>query len=146
MSKGRKESKASRKEKDAKRIVEFTHRLFGPMDELNPEEVEALSDSEPSSEEMVHRIADKIATRFRLQGKVPPPQTQVALDATRPLKDFGRVSPSRLKKILDAVVVPNLGPAGQLSYSFRGKSGLTEKDKAILEQASEEVRQDWNKK
>ena len=147
MNKDGKESKASRKEKEASKIAEFSNRLFGDVDEMDSGEVDALYEAAGGTDpdETIYRLVDEIATPMRKQNKVPPPHLQAALDAIRPLKDFTRVSEFRLKNILDGIFNPNRGPALHLSYSFRNRTGLAKKDKDILEAAAEEVRQDWSK-
>jgi hypothetical protein len=146
MGKDGKESKASRKEKEARKIAEFANRLFGDINDMSPEEVDVLHDpSDLDPEETIYGLADEIATPLRKQNKVPPPHVQAALDATRPLKDFTRVPESRLRRIIDGILNPNPGPARQLSYSFRNRTGLLKKYLEILEAAAEEVRQDWSK-
>ncbi len=146
MSKDKRKGKSSRAKKEAEKIGEFTERLFGSVDAMSEEEVDALYSESGAGdpEDAVYKIASEIAQRMRLQNEIPPPHLRAAVEATRPLKDFGRVTPSRLQKIVDMMIIPNLGPAFELRFSFRSKAGLTLKDKAILEEASQEVQQDWS--
>jgi len=123
-------------------VVEFLQRLFGEVTELNDEELDLLYSSVApgqSPTESLYLIAERAATHYRKQGKVPPEHVQAALAATRPQPTPGETKQSFLEKL----AAPFTGPVSDPAFAHRGLKEITAEDRDILERLSDELRQDW---
>jgi hypothetical protein len=122
--------------------------LFGDVTQLGDEEVAALYDAVAPGEdpgEMIHRLAEKAAITYRLRQQLPPEHVQAALDATRTQTGLQNTK-SALKRIVDAIKPPVLGPVGDPSYAFHKREELTEEDRRLLEEQAKELAEDWEEK
>lgn len=130
----------------AKRLTEFADRLFGDVADMSKEEVDELYAAiaptiDPRAQ--VYEIAAKAAQQYRLRGEDVPPHVQVALNATKTITNQNDGKLATLREIVAKAMHPTLGPAKELSYSFRGKKELSDSDQNILEDLSEKMRDDW---
>jgi hypothetical protein len=128
---------------------ELLNRLLGEVTQLNDEELDALCDAvgpQDDPRERIHRLAEEAAVTYRREQKLPPDHAQAALDATRTQTTLEGASTSGLKRIIDAVKRPVLGPVGDPSFAFQKKTELTEEDRRILEEQVKELAEDWEEK
>lgn len=125
-------------------------KLFGNPAELADEDLNMLYESlAPGSDPaaIVHEIAESAAVEYRLQQRVPPDHIQAALNATRQVKSLDNETPSRLQQIIDAMKAPFTGPVNDPAFAYRNKkSELDTDDQAIIDDLTDELRQDWGDK
>lgn len=128
---------------------ELLNRLLGDVTQLHDEELDALYEAvgpQDDPRERIHRLAEEAAVSYRRNQKLPPNHVQAALDATRTQTTLEGISTSGLKRIIDAVKRPVLGPVGDPSFAFQKKTELTEEDRRILEEQVKELAEDWEEK
>jgi hypothetical protein len=134
--------------KRAEEIAVFTEKLFGRVEEMREEEVDALYEEFAGGEDaakLLYDLASKAAQQYRLKGGQVPLHVQAALDATRQDADLERCKPSKLREIIENVTALFRGPVREISYAYRTKKGFCEKDRQILDDLAEEVKKDWEK-
>jgi hypothetical protein len=134
--------------RQANRIAEFAERLFGRAAEMDDEELDALyADLFPGRDpkEMAYGFATEAAQKYRLRGEDVPPHVQAILDQCGPVKALDSSKPSQLRKIIVGLISPKVGPTAEVSYAFRGKKDLSDKDRELLEEISKEVEENWEK-
>jgi len=129
-----------------KRQAEFFERLFGEVTELSDEELDllyaALAPAETPTE-VVHGIAERAAMEYRKLGKVPPEHVQAAIEATQSQTSLQSVKPSLLNRVIQELAAPATGPVTDPVFAYRHLTEVTAEDKAILDELSEELQQDW---
>lgn len=123
-------------------------KLFGDPAELNSEELDLLysviaTDESPS--QAVYEAAERAAVKCRRLGKIPPEHVRSALDATRAHNRLGETSRPVLKKIIDNLTGPALGPVDDPAFAYRHKAELSEDDRTILDALTDELSKDWEK-
>jgi len=119
--------------------------FFGEITQLGDEELAGLYDAVGPREdprEIIHRIAETAATTYRLTQQLPPEHVQAALDATRTQTSL-EGSKSVLKRFVDSLKPPVLGPVGDPSYAFHKLEELTEEDRRLLDEQVKELAEDW---
>jgi len=126
--------------------VEFLDKLFGDVTELNDDELDLLYEAVAPAEDAcaaLHDLAEQAAVKLRKAGKVPPDHVQAILRATRTQTSLEGTQTPVLKRIVESLKTPLLGPVGDLAFSHRNLKDITEKDKAALEELSQELNEDW---
>jgi hypothetical protein len=122
-------------------------KLFGTPDEMADEDLDMLyealaADADPAA--IVHRLAEEAAVEYRTQNRIPPDHVQAALDATREVKSIDNLAPSKLRQIVDALSAPFTGAVKDPAYAFRNRDGeLDAGDQGIIEELTDELREDW---
>jgi hypothetical protein len=128
--------------------AQFFEKLFGDVAELNDEELDLLYTSVAPGESpsvSVYRIAEGAAMHYRKQGKVPPEHVQAALDATRPEISLQGAARSALQQVVAKLRKPVLGPVSDPAYAHRHLTGVTDEDRAVLDNLTKQLQKDWEK-
>lgn len=139
---------AEEKRLPKKNELDLLGKLFGDPAELSNEELDLLYGVIAPGEnpgQAVYEAAERAAVKYRLQGKVPPEHVQAALDATRARDRLDQASQPVLKRIIDKLTGPVLGPVDDPAFAYRQTKELSEDDRAILDALSEELGKDWEK-
>jgi hypothetical protein len=126
--------------------AEFLERIFGDLAELGDEELDILFESAAPGENasaVMHAITERAAAQYRKAGKVPPEHVDAALRATRQDASLEGAKPPLLKRIVESLRPPTLGPVGDLSFSYRNRKDVTEGDKKALDELAGELNEDW---
>ena len=133
---------ASKKNAEA----EFLDRIFGDITELGDEELDSLYESVAPGENAsaaMRALAEQSAAQYRKAGKVSPVHVDAALQATRKNVSLEGAKAPLLKRIVECLKPPTLGPVGDLSYSYRNRENVTEDDKQALDELAGELNEDW---
>jgi hypothetical protein len=126
--------------------AEFLDRIFGDIAELDGEELDILYESVAPGENAaaaMHKVAEQSAAQYRKVGKVPPNHVDAALRATCQNASLDGAKPPLLKRIVESLNPPALGPVADLSYSYRNRQDVTEDDKQALAELADELNEDW---
>lgn len=135
-------------DKDIRELIADSRSLFGDIDEMDKEELVAyLADSgEPANavRDATYARIDALVKDMRMRGDAPPQRYLDLLDQLRPASQIPRNPKSLLKHakrcIDDLLKGPAMGCSPELQFSFRGKGDLSLKDKEILSEAEERLR------
>ena len=126
--------------------AEFLDRIFGDITELGDEELDILFESVAPGENAsaaMRTIAEQVAAQYRKAGKVSPSHVDAALQATRQHASLEGARPPLLKRIVESLKPPALGPVSDLSFSYRNRTDVTEGDKRALDELAGELNEDW---
>ncbi len=122
--------------------------LFGTPAEMADEDLDILYEAiAPATDAaaIVHRLAADAAVEYRIQDLLPPDHVQAALDATREMESLNNLAPSKLRQIVDALVVPYMGAVKDPAHAYRNREGeLDTNDQGIIDDLTDELRQDWS--
>lgn len=124
---------------------EFIDKLFGDVESLSDEEVDILYESMTpgvDAKAAMRSLAEQAATKYRTQNKVPPEHVLACLSATGAKTLEGAKTPM-LKKIIKSLTGPVSAPVGELAFSYRNRTGFTEKDKHNVDELKAELNEDW---
>jgi len=127
----------------------LVERLFGELTDLTDEEIDFLYDAfshEESAAEAVYRIAEAAAVEYRKKNLPVPDHVQAAIQTTRPLSSLNGAKPGVLQKLVEKLDKPVAGPVSDLMYAWRKRTELTEGDRAILDNLTDELQEDWEEK
>ena len=134
--------------RQAKKVAEFAARLYGQVTEMGDDELDTLyTDLVPdrNPKEAVYGFAVEAAQKYRLRGEAIPPHVRAIINQCRPLKTLISSKPAHLRQIIAGLISPKTGPTAEVSYAYRGKKDLSDKDLKLLEEISKEVEEDWEK-
>ena len=126
---------------------EFLARLFGNASELEGAELDLFFDAaapELDAKEEVQKIAQAVATQLRENKQKIPAHLERALKVTRkqPFESLGTVA---LRKIVEELKKPALGSVDDPVFAHRSlkEDDVTEEDGEILDELTEELKEDW---
>jgi len=120
--------------------------LFGDPTTADASEVESLYaefGSDADLVQMAYEQAAQTAQRYRLAGKAVPPHVQAALAQMKGASTLEGVPSSKLGEIVDWALKPFRGPTDKLAFSHHRLTYKSEKDKRLLKQLADEVKEDW---
>jgi hypothetical protein len=120
--------------------------LLGDPTTADSSEVESLYEEFGTSADLVqmaYEQAAQTAQRYRLAGKAVPPHVQAALAQTKAANTLEGVPTSKLGEIVDWALKPFRGPTETLAFSHHRLTHNSEKDKRLLKQLADEVKENW---
>lgn len=127
--------------------TEFIEKLFGDVASLSDEELDLLFESVApgvNAAQAARDVAEKVATRYRKQKKVPPKHLLECLKTTAAptLED---AKSSKLKEILDSLKAPFTAPVWDPAAAYRNLKGQSERDKDGVKELDDELGEDWER-
>jgi len=137
----------SKDEKNLDPKAEFLVRLFGNVGELEGEELDMLFEAAAphvDAKEEVQKIAQAVAVRLRERKQKMPAHVESALKATRK-QPFESLGTAALRKIVEELKKPMLGSVDDPVLAHRNlkEDEVTEEDREILDELTEELKEDW---
>jgi hypothetical protein len=125
--------------------TEFTDKLFGDVANLSDEELDIFYEAvapDLNAGATVRELAQQVAAKYRAQKKVPPDHVLACLRATGEKTLEGAKTPV-LKKIIESLTGPAMGPVDELAFSYRNRKGMSERDKTNVDELAKELGEDW---
>ena len=123
-------------------------KLFGDPAELSSEELDLLYGviaPGESPNQAIYQAAERAAVKYRRLGKLPPEHVRAALDATRSQVHLAETSEPVLRKIIDKLTGPVLGPVADPAFAYLQEKELSANDQKILDALADELSKDWEK-
>jgi hypothetical protein len=125
--------------------TEFIEKLFGDVANLSDEELDLLFEScapGTNAAQAAHVVAERVATRYRQQNKVPPKHVLECLKTTAAPTLEGAKS-SKLKQIIDSLKAPFTAPVWDPAAAYRNRKEQSERDKDGVKELDDELGEDW---
>ena len=134
-------------ENQIKALIRSIEKLMGNPIDADVREVEELfaefGDGKAPAQS-VFDLASRAAQKYRLSGEAVPIHVTEALNGARRALSGGVSEVGNIDTVIDAVLKPIVGPVQEVSYAFRNRKSRTERDAALLEKLSGEVKKDWS--
>lgn len=125
--------------------TEFIEKLFGDVASLSEEELDLLFESIApgvNAAQAARDAAERVATRYRQQNRVPPKHVLECLKTTVAPTLEGAKS-SKLKEIIGSLTAPFTAPVWDPAAAYRNLKGHSERDKDGVKELDDELGEDW---